>query len=370
MKQYLDLMRHVLKNGKVRDDRTGTGVIGVFGARMEFDLQEGFPLPTTRKIFSRGMIAETIWFMRGSTDARVLQDQGVKIWDEWAANKELTQCWQNINMEKVQEFTGSELVLPDFSTFTWGDVQEWFGSRKLDIDNYLYITEGDIGPMYGKQARAWPTASGSVDQIADVLATLRESPTDRRMCISHWNVDTLPLRGQSIEENLLEGRMALAPCHAFYQFYAEKMTTWERLTYLERHYATKYVEDNEEKFKAELAAVDAPLYKLSCQLYQRSVDICCGLPFNIASYSLLTHMFCHILNMVPGKFIHISGDVHIYLNHVDNAKKQVGRTPRQLPKLIINPKNRIIKDPAEFRLEDFEIKDYLPDEPLEYKVSK
>jgi thymidylate synthase len=369
MQQLIGLMKHVLANGRQRGDRTGTGTLSVFGTRMEFDLAEGLPLDTTRRIFWRGIVEETLWFMRGSTDARELQEKGVKIWDEWAATKAMVETADNIDITRVR-LVANITVPPDFDDWTWESITEWFGKAQLDVNDFLYVTEGEIGPLYGKQARAWPTEFGSIDQVKDVLASLRENPTDRRMCISHWNVEELPLRNHTIEENIMEGRMSLAPCHAFYQFYAEEMTTWERLRHVGRHYHTQYVEAHDVMFREQLAEANVPTHILSCQLYQRSTDVCCGLPFNIASYSLVTMMFAHILNMVPGKFIHISGDTHIYNNHVANAKIQVERESRKLPTLKIDTRGRDVTDPAMFTAEDFILEGYFPDEPLEYKVSK
>lgn len=369
MQQLIGLMKHVLEDGRQRGDRTGTGTLSTFGTRMEFDLAEGLPLDTTRKIFIKGIIHETLWFMRGSTNAMDLQAKGVHIWDEWAATKEMVENVENIDWQGANEdsSTGTTVMFDDM---TWEEAKAWFVSQNLEMNDYLIIKEGEIGPLYGKQARAWPTSWGSVDQVKDVLASLRENPTDRRMCISHWNVEQLPLRDHSIEENVMEGRMSLAPCHAFYQFYADEMTTWERLRHVGRHYHTKYVEDNDAMFREQLAEANVPTHVLSCQLYQRSTDVCCGLPFNIASYALVTHMFAHILNMVPGKFIHVSGDTHIYNNHVENAKIQVTREPRKLPRLKIDTRGRKVTDPAHFQFEDFIIEGYDPHPSLKYEVSK
>ena len=252
MRQYLDLMRHVLEHGTEKTDRTGTGTLSVFGHQMRFDLAEGFPLLTTKKLHLRSIIYELLWFLNGETNIKYLKDNGVSIWDEWAD------------------------------------------------DN------GDLGPIYGYQWRHWPTPEGGqVDQIKQVLKQLRETPDSRRMIVSAWNVGEIP-------------RMKLPPCHAFFQF---------------------YVADG----------------KLSCQMYQRSADIFLGVPFNIASYALLTHMFAQQAGYEPGDFVWVGGDCHLYSNHLDQVREQLSRPPYPLPKLRIARKPESIFD---YRFEDFEILDY------------
>jgi thymidylate synthase len=254
MQQYLDLMRRVMDEGVRKDDRTGTGTISVFGHQMRFDLQQGFPLLTTKKLFTRGIIHELLWFLRGETNIQYLKDNNVKIWDAWADEN------------------------------------------------------GDLGPVYGYQWRSWPTPDGShVDQIAQVVYSLRNKPDSRRHIVSAWNV------GQ-IEE------MGLPPCHCLFQF---------------------YVADG----------------KLSCQLYQRSADIFIGVPFNIASYALLTCMMAQVTGYQPGEFIHTLGDAHLYLNHIEQAKEQLSRTPRPLPEMHINPH---VTEIDAFTIEDFDLVGYDP----------
>ncbi|MGD9945002.1 MAG: thymidylate synthase [Burkholderiaceae bacterium] len=252
MNQYLDLMRHTLERGAVKADRTGTGTRSVFGWQMRFDLNEGFPLVTTKKLHLRSIIHELLWFLQGSTNVAYLRENGVTIWDEWA-----------------------------------------------DAD-------GELGPIYGYQWRAWPTPDGGhVDQITDVIERLRKDPDSRRLIVSAWNVADLP-------------KMALAPCHAFFQF---------------------YVADR----------------RLSCQMYQRSADIFLGVPFNIASYALLTHMVAQQCELELGDFVWTGGDCHLYMNHLDQAREQLSRTPHPLPTL------RILRRPAsilDYRYEDFEISGY------------
>ena len=263
MKPYLDLMRHVLEHGTRKDDRTGTGTLSVFGWQMRYDLAEGFPLVTTKKCHLRSIIHELLWFLQGDTNIRYLKENGVSIWDEWADEN------------------------------------------------------GDLGPVYGHQWRAWPKPGGGmIDQIAAAVDTLRTNPDSRRIIVSAWNVADLE-------------RMALAPCHAFFQF---------------------YVADG----------------RLSCQLYQRSADIFLGVPFNIASYALLTLMMAQVSGLKPGDFVHTLGDAHLYLNHLDQAREQLGRTPRALPAMTLNPD---VKDIFAFRYEDFTLTGYEPHPAIKAPVA-
>ncbi|MGM9319936.1 thymidylate synthase [Deinococcus aquaticus] len=254
MKQYLDLMQHVLDHGTVKTDRTGTGTRSVFGAQMRFDLRDGFPLVTTKRVHLKSVIYELLWFLRGEGNVRWLQERGVSIWDEWAA--------------------------PD----------------------------GELGPVYGVQWRSWPTPDGgSIDQIAQVIEQIKRNPDSRRLIVNAWNVAQL-------------GDMALPPCHAMFQF---------------------YVADG----------------RLSCQLYQRSADLFLGVPFNIASYALLTLMVAQVCGLEPGEFIWTGGDVHLYSNHMEQVERQLAREPRSLPVMHLNPE---VKDIFEFRYEDFRLEGYDP----------
>ena len=263
MRQYLDLMRHVLRNGSEKNDRTGTGTRSTFGYQMRFDLAEGFPLCTTKKLHLRSIIYELLWFLRGDTNVAYLNQNGVSIWDEWA-----------------------------------------------DAD-------GDLGPVYGRQWRSWPTANGeSIDQLTELVEQIQNNPDSRRLLVSAWNVAQIP-------------QMALAPCHALFQF---------------------YVSDG----------------RLSCQLYQRSADIFLGVPFNIASYALLTHMLAQVTNLKAGEFIHTFGDAHLYNNHLQEAELQLSREPRPLPRLKINPN---IESLFDFSFEDFELTGYDPHPHIKAPVS-
>jgi thymidylate synthase len=254
MQQYLDLMQHILDKGVDKQDRTGTGTRSVFGYQMRFDLQQGFPLVTTKKLHLRSIIHELLWFLQGSTNIQYLKENGVSIWDEWA------------------------------------DAQ------------------GELGPVYGYQWRSWPDGSGgSIDQISKLIEQIRRNPDSRRLMVSAWNVADID-------------KMKLPPCHALFQFYVAEG-------------------------------------RLSCQLYQRSADVFLGVPFNIASYALLTQMVAQVCGLQPGEFIHTLGDAHLYSNHLEQARLQLSREPRPLPKMALNPE---VKDIFGFRLEDFTLSDYDP----------
>jgi thymidylate synthase len=254
MKQYHDLMRHVLAKGATKTDRTGTGTVSVFGYQMRYDLQEGFPMMTTKKVHMKSILHELLWFLKGDTNIKYLKDNGVSIWDEWADEN------------------------------------------------------GNLGPVYGSQWRSWPAADGRhIDQITQVINQIKNTPDSRRMIVSAWNVGEID-------------KMKLPPCHAFFQF---------------------YVADG----------------KLSCQLYQRSADIFLGVPFNIASYAILTMMVAQVCNLQPGEFIHTLGDAHLYSNHIEQANLQLSRDLRKLPTLKINPD---VKDIFGFKFEDFTLEGYDP----------
>ncbi|MFD1294752.1 thymidylate synthase [Lutibacter holmesii] len=264
MKQYLDLIKHVRDNGILKEDRTGTGTKSVFGYQMRFDLSEGFPMVTTKKLHLKSIIHELLWFLKGETNIDYLQKHNVKIWDAWADEN------------------------------------------------------GDLGPVYGHQWRNWN--SEGIDQITEVIETIKTNPDSRRMIVTAWNPSVLPDTSISFSENVANGKAALPPCHAFFQF---------------------YVTDG----------------KLSCQLYQRSADIFLGVPFNIASYALLTLMMAQVCNLKPGDFIHTFGDAHIYSNHLDQINLQLSREPKELPQMEINQN---IKNIFDFKFEDFNLVGYNP----------
>jgi len=267
MKQYLDLLRHVREHGIFKEDRTGTGTYAVFGHQMRFDLSEGFPMVTTKKLHLRSIIHELLWFLSGDTNIRYLKENGVSIWDGWAT------------------------------------------------------PEGELGPVYGEQWRSWKTHDGQViDQISEVLAEIKRNPDSRRLVVSAWNPAVLPDPSISPDANAAAGKQALPPCHCLFQF---------------------YVADG----------------KLSCQLYQRSGDIFLGVPFNIASYALLTLMMAQVCGLEPGDFVHTLGDAHLYSNHLEQADTQLARDPRPLPTMTLNPE---VKDLFAFTFEDFTLSDYEP----------
>lgn len=263
MKNYLGLIEHILENGNLREDRTGTGTIGVFGYQMRFDLQKGFPLVTTKKVHLRSIIHELLWFLRGDTNIKYLKDNNVSIWDEWADEN------------------------------------------------------GELGPVYGKQWRSWSTADGqTIDQISKVVQSIKNNPYSRRHLVVAFNPAEVD-------------KMALPPCHAFFQFYVANG-------------------------------------KLSCQLYQRSADVFLGVPFNIASYALLTMMMAQVTGLVPGEFIHTFGDAHIYKNHIEQCKLQLTREPRPLPRMVLNS---AIKDIFAFKFEDFQLIEYNPHPTIKAEIS-
>jgi len=264
MQQYLDLIRHIQAEGVEKTDRTGTGTKSVFGHQMRFDLAKGFPMVTTKKLHLKSIIHELLWFLKGDTNIQYLQENGVRIWNEWADEK------------------------------------------------------GNLGPVYGYQWRNWN--GEEIDQIKDIIHTLKTSPDSRRMLVSAWNPSVLPDTSKSFAENVANNKVALPPCHAFFQF---------------------YVADG----------------KLSCQLYQRSADVFLGVPFNIASYALLTLMMAQVCGLEAGDFVHTFGDAHIYSNHKEQIELQLSRTPKSLPTMKMNPE---IKDLFAFTFEDFELVDYDP----------
>ena len=263
MRQYLDLMKHVLEHGARKSDRTGTGTISVFGAQLRFDLSAGFPLLTTKKVHLKSIVHELLWFLKGETNTRYLKENGVTIWDEWADAK------------------------------------------------------GNLGPVYGYQWRSWPVPDGGhIDQISQVIDQIRKNPDSRRMIVSAWNVADLP-------------KMALLPCHAFFQLYVAEG-------------------------------------KLSCQMYQRSADLFLGVPFNIASYALLTLMVAQVSGLKAGELVHTFGDTHLYLNHLDQAREQLSRAPRRLPVMKLNP---AVKDLFQFKYEDFTLENYDPHPAIKASVA-
>ena len=273
MQQYHDLLKHIIANGIEKGDRTGTGTKSIFGYQMRFNLQDGFPLVTTKKVHLKSIIYELLWFLKGDTNIGYLKENGVRIWNEWADEN------------------------------------------------------GNLGPVYGHQWRNWN--SEEIDQIKELIRTLKNDPNSRRMLVSAWNPSVLPDTSKSFSDNVANGKAALPPCHAFFQF---------------------YVADN----------------KLSCQLYQRSADVFLGVPFNIASYALLCMMVAHVCGLEYGDFIHTFGDVHIYNNHVEQVELQLSRDIRALPKMVLNPNIESIDD---FTLDDFTLENYNPHPAIKAAVA-
>lgn len=273
MQAYHELLRHILEKGIQKEDRTGTGTRSVFGYQMRFDLSEGFPLVTTKKVHLKSIIYELLWFLAGDTNIHYLNQNGVRIWNEWADEN------------------------------------------------------GDLGPVYGKQWRDWD--GQGIDQIKELLHTLNHNPDSRRMLVSAWNPSVLPNTRESFSQNVANGKAALPPCHALFQFYVSQG-------------------------------------KLSCQLYQRSADVFLGVPFNIASYALLTQMIAQVTGLQVGDFVHTFGDVHIYNNHVEQVQLQLSRQPRALPQMRLNPE---VKDLFSFRYEDFTLEGYDPHPAIKAQVS-
>jgi len=273
MKQYLDLLEKVTKTGVQKTDRTGTGTISIFGPQLRFDLAEGFPMLTTKKLHLKSIIYELLWFLKGDTNIKYLNENGVRIWNEWADNK------------------------------------------------------GDLGPVYGSQWRNWN--GDGIDQIKIVVDQIKNNPDSRRMIVAAWNPSVLPQSGMTFSENVAAGNAALPPCHAWFQF---------------------YVADG----------------KLSCQMYQRSADIFLGVPFNIASYALLNLMMAQVTGLEPGEFVLTFGDAHIYLNHLEQVKLQLSRSPRNLPVMQLNP---LVKDIFAFDFTDFTLTDYDPHPHIKGKIS-
>lgn len=299
MRQYLDLMEHILKHGHEKADRTGTGTLSIFGAQMRFNLNEGFPLVTTKKVHLRSIIHELLWFLKGDTNTQYLKDNNVTIWDEW----------QNEN--------------------------------------------GDLGPVYGKQWRDWTGPDGKHhDQIAKIIDQLRNDPDNRRIIVSAWNVGELD-------------QMALAPCHAFFQFYTRELDMNERMSWAMEQGILPELKDCVRPAEF-LDANNVPKRVLSCQLYQRSADVFLGVPFNIASYALLVHMVAQQVNMAVGEFVWTGGDVHLYSNHLEQAKLQLTREPRPLPTLLIKRKPESIFD---YQFDDFEIVGYDPHPAIKAPVA-
>ena len=342
MKQYLEMMQNILDEGHVKGDRTGTGTLSVFGRQMRFDLRKGFPLVTTKKLHLRSIIHELLWFLSGDTNTKYLEDNGVTIWREWQDENgnlgplygEQWRRWKDVKLVPKKNAALLE-KLQDAGYVDYGDAHD--GSQMFDARVLLKLH----------------------DQISKVIDQLRNDPDSRRIIVSAWNVGELD-------------QMALAPCHAFFQFYTRELSIDERVNWAEdndNELWSDYVHSTYVPVPKRLEWLDkanVPTRMLSCQLYARSQDFFLGTPFNIASYALLVHMVAQQVNMVPGDFVWSGGDVHLYSNHLEQAKLQLTREPLPLPKLVIKRKPESIFD---YKFDDFEIQDYVSHDPIKAPVA-
>ncbi|EAV9827472.1 thymidylate synthase [Listeria monocytogenes] len=313
MKQYLDLEKYVLENGTQKGDRTGTGTISTFGYQMRFDLQEGFPIMTTKRVPFKLVVSELLWFLHGDTNIRYLLQHNNNIWNEWAFERFVKS--DDYKGEDMTDFGLRAERDPAFKEVYQAEMDK-FKTRILE-DEAFANKYGELGNIYGKQWREWKTSQGeTIDQLADLIEMIKTNPNSRRLIVSAWNPEDIP-------------NMALPPCHSLFQF---------------------YVADG----------------KLSCQLYQRSADIFLGVPFNIASYALLTHLIAREVGLEVGEFIHTMGDAHLYNNHIEQVKKQLSRTPHKLPKLVLSDKPATIFD---FDVADISLDGYNPDPAIKAPIS-
>ncbi|MBC2271201.1 thymidylate synthase [Listeria welshimeri] len=313
MKQYLDLEKYVLENGTQKGDRTGTGTISTFGYQMRFDLQEGFPIMTTKRVPFKLVVSELLWFLHGDTNIRYLLQHNNNIWNEWAFERFVKSA--DYRGEDMTDFGLRAERDPAFKEVYQAEMEQ-FKTRILEDEGFAN-KYGELGNIYGKQWREWKTSQGeTIDQLADVIEMIKTNPNSRRLIVSAWNPEDIP-------------NMALPPCHSLFQF---------------------YVADG----------------KLSCQLYQRSADIFLGVPFNIASYALLTHLIAREVGLDVGEFIHTMGDAHLYNNHIEQVKEQLSRTPHALPKLVLSGKPTTIFD---FDVADISLDGYHPDPAIKAPIS-
>ncbi|EAA0349422.1 thymidylate synthase [Listeria monocytogenes] len=313
MKQYLDLEKYVLENGTQKGDRTGTGTISTFGYQMRFDLQEGFPIMTTKRVPFKLVVSELLWFLHGDTNIRYLLQHNNNIWNEWAFERFVKS--DDYKGEDMTDFGLRAERNPAFKEVYQAEMEK-FKTRILE-DEAFANKYGELGNIYGKQWREWKTSQGeTIDQLADLIEMIKTNPNSRRLIVSAWNPEDIP-------------NMALPPCHSLFQF---------------------YVADG----------------KLSCQLYQRSADIFLGVPFNIASYALLTHLIAREVGLEVGEFIHTMGDAHLYNNHIEQVKEQLSRTPHKLPKLVLSDKPATIFD---FDVADISLDGYNPDPAIKAPIS-
>lgn len=419
MEQYLNAGRDILDNGNRRGDRTGTGTISVFGRQYRFDLAKGFPLLTSKKMFLKGIIHELLWFLQGDTNNNTLVANGVHIWDEWALQNR-----RELTLE--ERFNYAEMRLPEYNRRGWKygvdpdeDIKDYVD--ELGVPTFESLEgDGELGPVYGEQWCSWkgkvialenaePISNDGKhiqmqaqpvrqvhNQISELIRNLKTKPFSRRHVVSAWNVEDLPDETISPQENVKQGRMALAPCHCLFQFYVREMPPKQRIDWIREHLpeedariaqqlkeeieAGKFTsddDDDDDNWDERLIARNYELYgavkgvprKLDCQLYQRSADFCIGIPYNIASYALLTMMIAQCCDMIPGEFIHTFGDLHMYNNHVDKFVTE--QLPREgalydLPLMQINPD---VKDIFGFKYQDFVLLGYKSHDKVEYDIS-
>lgn len=430
MKQYLEALQLVLNKGRFKGDRTGTGTTSYFGHQMRFDLSEGFPLVTTKKVHLKAVIHELLWFLSGDTNIKYLLDNGVHIWDDWCIPE-----YKEEPLTPSERYDLMETDYPDIHDeyLTWSPYKTeeeklaWCTEHNIPTTR-LVMVAGELGPVYGKQWRSWDTIKivpeftlsddpddmlehhpdytagakpwtgneeyyqqlgyeyedegmsmvggvpvvilcKSTDQIQQAIHTLRTNPTSRRIMVTGWNPALMPIEGASHQENVENGLQSLPPCHTIFQFYAEELTYMERQQWAEQNLgdAGLAMRGHYRDFIMEQCdALNVPKYRLSCQLYQRSADMFLGVPFNIASYALLTMMMAQCVNMVPGEFIHTFGDMHVYSNHMEQVHEQLSREPRPMPKMRINPE---VKDLFAFKFEDFTLEDYDPHPAIKGQVA-
>lgn len=411
MKQYIELGNDILENGKYKLDRTKVGTIGVFGRQTRFDLEKGFPLLTTKKVFLRGLIEELLWFLDGKTNNNDLLKKDVHIWDTWAVKDQVPMTFVELIaslQQAIPSFFEDTIVV--FKVDAEGNVtNEKVQHDQIEIGSVAYNeilllikstgelhnkvipttksrpdgNDGALGPIYGHQWRHWIGHDGiEIDQIKKVIDDLNIRPASRRIIVTAWNPTDMPDESKTPEQNVVEGKAALASCHCLFQFFTEELTTNERwgwikkTNFLKKVRLPSFMPDGIENTVDSVILENVikwmnenniPKYRLSCQLYQRSCDFALGVPFNIASYALLTMMVAQCVNMVPGEFVHTFGDLHVYVNHVDKLKEQLVREPRQLPTMWINPEK---KDIFSFTIDDFHLEGYDPHPAIQYEIAK
>lgn len=404
MRQYLNLGDLIRGTGNTRADRTGTGTRSLFGQQMRFDLAKGFPLVTTKPVHLKSIIVELLWFLAGSTNNNLLKEQGVNIWSDWAlADKRertveerlalIPEQWLSVwrsHHKPLETHTDIDAALNDYKA------DGHISGSLLEFDRWERgPKDGELGPVYGRQWRSWPGKSyldrsaGSmvqpeIDQIEELIVGLKTKPWSRRHIVSGWNPADMPDESKSHEENVRNDKQALPPCHTLFQFYVENrslgelladlgMVFWDQM-FLDLGFSDAGLTNEVDVISRSVQIVNyiegkgIPTKKLSCQLYQRSADWCLGVPFNIASYSLLTMMVAQVVNMAPGEFVHTFGDSHMYANHIETwDNEQRNRVPQELPRMRINPD---VKDIFAFKYEDFTLEGYDPVLPaIKYKIA-